>query len=62
MIGLAPNKLEEATEDTILFTDALGVNKFSINVPDNRITFGAKDPLYNTNVVIHTIKQDSPYW
>ena len=63
MIGLAPNQMEGSSADT-LFTNALNVNKFSVNVPENRITFGAKDqnPMYNTMVVEHFIAQGSSKW
>lgn len=63
MIGLAPNQMEGSSADT-LFTNALNVSKFSVNVPENRITFGAKDqnPFYGSMAVEHFIEQGSSKW
>jgi len=33
MIGLAPEKMGQGTEDTMLFTKQLGVKMFGLNVP-----------------------------
>ena len=58
MIGLSPNTQDSDAE---LFTEALNVDKFSINLSENRASFGEDDPLYGFGTIYHTI-EDSPYW
>lgn len=66
MIGLAPKKLDDDETDTELFVDALDISTkmFSVNVPENRVTFGAKDSntAYHTFRPPHKIKDTSNYW